>query len=97
MKRDSTNFKVFKDKKQFKHRHLFSTAASQDVKEVFDPHYTPLTPDDSDLFNEKHIYMYSISDTILKSERGIFLLDSMSMIMILSKFLLNLSTTTLIQ
>ena len=67
MKRDPTHFKVFKDKKQFKswQRHLFSTAASQDVKEVLDPHYTPSNPDDAVLFREKQIYMYSIADTIL--------------------------------
>ena len=59
MKRDFNHFKVFKDKKQFKsrHLHLFSIAASQDVNDVLDPYYKPSNPDDTALFKEKQIYM----------------------------------------
>ena len=49
---------------------MFTTAASQDVKEVLDPHYTPSNPDDAALFREKQIYMYNIADTILQTDRG---------------------------
>ena len=39
IKRDPSLFRVFKDKKQFKswHRHLLTTAGTQDIKEVLDP------------------------------------------------------------
>ena len=73
IKRDPSNFKVLKDKRQFKswHRHLMTTAATQDVKEVLDPKYMPSTQEEKDLFSEKQQYMYHVADTILKTDRGI--------------------------
>ena len=73
IKRDPYLFRDFKDNKQFKswHRHLLTTAGTQDVKEVLDPQYTPQTEEDADLFQLKQEYMYNVADNILQTDRGI--------------------------
>ena len=67
IKLDQSNFKVFKDKRQFKswYCHLITTVATQDVKEVLDPDYVPSTQEEKNLFHEKQQYMYHVADTIL--------------------------------
>ena len=55
MKRDISLFDILKCKKQFKewHSNLISISAIQDVEQVLDPTYTPTSPEDIELFQEK--------------------------------------------
>ena len=55
MKRDISLFDILKSKKHFKewHSDLISISAIQDVEEVLDPTYTPTSPEDIDIFQEK--------------------------------------------
>ena len=36
---------------------IVETARDQDVDEILNPNYTPMTPEDVDLFEEKQKYM----------------------------------------
>ena len=73
IKRDPSTFGVLKTGRQFKnwHRTLLATAAAQDVSEILDPNYTPISPDEIELFKEKQKYMYQVADRILQTDRGI--------------------------
>ena len=73
IKRDPSTFGVLKTGRQFKnwHRTLLATAAAQDVSEILDSNYTPISPDEIELFKEKQKYMYQVADRILQTDRGI--------------------------
>ena len=73
VKRDVSSFDVFKDKKRFKkwHLNLLATAAAQDVEEILDPNYVPITQEEKYLFTEKQKYMYLVATKILLTNRGV--------------------------
>ena len=72
IKRDPTLFSVLKGNKDWDSwkRNLVATARAQDVEEVLQPNYTPVSAEDTELFDEKQKYMYSVFDKVLQSDRG---------------------------
>ena len=72
IKRDQSHYTVFKDEKQWDawRRATISTARAHGCEEIFDPKYRPTSPDSKALFAEKQKFMYSVFETILKTDMG---------------------------
>ena len=72
IKRDPSLFPALKDERfnEQWHRSMVTQARAQDVSEVLDPLYVPLTTDDLNLFNEKQKYMYAVLETKVETPKG---------------------------
>jgi hypothetical protein len=72
IKRDATLFPTLKDDKfhDIWHRSFRTQATAQAVSEVLDESYTPLTPDDIALFQEKQKYVYAVLESKVLTDRG---------------------------
>jgi hypothetical protein len=72
IKCDSSVFMVYKDEKQWdtwQHSTL-AQARPQDVAEVLDSAFTPTTPDEIALCNEKKKFMYAVFEHTLPTDQG---------------------------
>jgi hypothetical protein len=70
IKHDPSVFMVYKDEKQrdtWQHSTL-AQARPQDVAEVLDSSFTPTTPDEIALFNEKKKFMYAVFECTLQTD-----------------------------
>ena len=72
IKRDITHFTALKDDSAWDNweRGTMAQARAQDVAEVLNPNYTPTTPDESALFDEKQKYMYAVFEKTLLTDKG---------------------------
>ena len=72
IKRDVTLFPTLKNEENWDqwNRTLHATARMQDVAEVLDEHYTPTTPDDSELFKAKQEFMYTVFERTILTSQG---------------------------
>jgi hypothetical protein len=72
IKVDATLFPVLKDEKYHDvwHRSFVNQARAQDVSEVLDPSYVPVTQDDMNLFAEKQKFLYAVLETKVLTDRG---------------------------
>ncbi len=72
IKRNSTLFPVLKDEKfnDWWHRSFANQARAQNVMEVLDSTYVPLTTEDKELFDEKQKYVYAILEQKVMTDRG---------------------------
>ena len=72
MKRDSSQFPVLKDEKQWDNwnRTACAQARAQDVAHVFDESYIPITPEDKALFQAKEIFMFAVFEKTLMTDQG---------------------------
>ena len=72
IKRDATLFPTFKDGKFWDNwrRSTLAVARAQDVEEVLNHDYIPLTDPEIDLFTEKKKFMYSVFTSVLQTDRG---------------------------
>jgi hypothetical protein len=72
IKRDPASFAILKDNKQWDsvHRTLRAQTCYQDVDDILDPGYTPVTVEETALFDEKQKYMYSVFERILQTDEG---------------------------
>ncbi len=72
IKRDPSLFKVFNDKRYWATWHLqfVSTARAQDLQDLLNPSYVPMTPDDKDVFKAKQEYLYSVFVNVLQTDEG---------------------------
>ena len=71
IKRDASLFNVLKDLKQWDswHRSTVAQARAQDVSEVLDPSFKPITGQE-DLFEAKQKYMYAVFERALQTDKG---------------------------
>jgi hypothetical protein len=71
-KRDSSQFPILKDEKQWDNwqRTTVAHARTQDVAEVFDPTYTPATAEDKAQFKKKLTYMFAVFEKTLLTDHG---------------------------
>ena len=72
IKRDTTVYPILKDERKFD---IFKTeflamAYTHDIKEVFDPTYTPNNLDDTYLFKEKQNFAYAILLRSIQTDKG---------------------------
>jgi hypothetical protein len=72
IKVDATLFPVLKDEKfhDIWHRSFVNQARAQDLSEVLDPTYVPVTPEDINLFTEKQKFLYAVLETKVLTDRG---------------------------
>ena len=65
-------FPILKDEKfnDTWHRSFTNQARTQDVLEVLDHTYTPATPEDIDLFDQKKHYLYTVLENTVLTDRG---------------------------
>ena len=72
IKRDSSRFTIFKDGKFWDNwrRSTLATARAQNVEDVLDPTYQPVTEDEIELFKEKKKFMYSVFTATLQTDWG---------------------------
>jgi hypothetical protein len=71
-KRDPTLFPTLKDEKFNDNWHcsFVNQARAQDVSEVLDPKYMPMTDKDNDLFIEKQKYVYAVLESKVLTDQG---------------------------
>ena len=72
IKRDPSLFPTLKDErnKDNWHRQMLNQARAQDVQDVLDHAYTPTTPEETELFQEKQKFVYAVLDKMVKTDRG---------------------------
>ena len=72
IKRDPTLFPVLKEEKfnDTWHRSFANQARAQDVMQVLDPSYVPVSIEDKELFDEKQKYVYAILEQKVLTDRG---------------------------
>jgi hypothetical protein len=72
IKRDIGLFSTLKQDKQWDvwQRATIAQARAQDLSEVLDDNYVPVTPTDQALFQEKKKYMYAVFERTLLSDKG---------------------------
>ena len=72
IKRDQSHYTVFKEDKQWDswRRATISTARAHACDEVFDPSYKPKDKENKDLFDEKQKFIYSVFESILRTDMG---------------------------
>ena len=72
IKRDQSHYTVFKEDKQWDswQRATISTAHAHACDEVFDPSYKPKGNENKELFDEKQKFVYSVFESILKTDMG---------------------------
>ena len=51
-------------------RNTLATTRAQDIAEVLNPDYRPVTDNDVNMFKEKHKFMHSVFDKTLQTDRG---------------------------
>jgi len=71
-KLDITQYPELKDERMFENwkRSFLAVARSHHIDKVFDPDYTPSTPDDKALFAEKQLFAYTVLDQKLLTNMG---------------------------
>ena len=71
IKREETSYPTLKDERYFDgfSRSFYITAKSHECEQVLDPDYTP-TNAEKDLFEAKQIFMFSVFDKHLLTDRG---------------------------
>ena len=72
IKRDKTQYKVFKEDKQWDNwrRTTIATARSHGCEDVFNPSYIPSSTEDLNLFEEKQKFIYSVFNDCLQTDMG---------------------------
>jgi hypothetical protein len=72
IKKDPSIFPTLKDEKYHDiwHRSFINQARAQDVSDVLDESYLPLTSDDLALFTEKQKYLYAVLEAKVLTDRG---------------------------
>jgi hypothetical protein len=72
IKRDSSSFLVYKDEKQWDtwQRSTLALARAQDVHEVLDASYVPVSSEDKQLFAMKQEFMYAVFERTLQTDMG---------------------------
>jgi hypothetical protein len=72
IKRDITYFTPLKDEKQWDTWQCTTVAQAhaQDISEVLDPTYTPITVEEMELFDEKQKYMFAAFERNLLTDQG---------------------------
>ena len=72
IKRDVTVYSVLKDDAVWDNwnRSTVAHARAQDVEDVLDPTYKPITPEDKGVFKEKQKYMFAVFESVLKTDKG---------------------------
>jgi hypothetical protein len=72
IKHDPASFTVLKDNKQWDsvHQTLKAQTSYQDVDDVLNPNYLPKSAEETELFNKKQKYMYSVFKRILQTDEG---------------------------
>jgi hypothetical protein len=72
IKADPSLFPVLKDEKYHDlcHRSFATQARDQDVSEVVDSTYIPVTQDEINLFTEKQQFLYAVLETKVLTDRG---------------------------
>ena len=72
IKRDQSLFPTFKDEKEWDdwQRRTRAQATAQCVERVLDPGYTPLSPDEKELFWEQQKYMMAVFNTCVQTDYG---------------------------
>jgi hypothetical protein len=72
IKRDFASFPTLKDAKQNDQWHCtFSNLAqAQDLSDVLDENYTPVTTVDKDLFAEKQKFLYAVLEAKVETAKG---------------------------
>ena len=72
VKRDKSHYLVFKEDKQWDSwkRSTISTARAHGCEDVFNPTYTPQGAAARELFNEKQKFIYSVFESVLKTDMG---------------------------
>jgi hypothetical protein len=72
IKRDFTSFPTLKDNKQNDqwHRTFSNLARAQDLSDVLDENYSPVTTADKDLFAKKHKFVYAVIEARVETAKG---------------------------
>lgn len=72
LRRDPSHFKAFSDKRLWASWKLQfeATARAQDLTQLLDPAYTPLTPEDREVFEAKQQYLYAVFVQTLLTDEG---------------------------
>jgi hypothetical protein len=72
IKRDPSLFPTLKDERYNDtwHRTFANQARAQDVMDVLDPKYKPLSQADKELFDEKQKYVYAILEQKVLTDKG---------------------------
>jgi hypothetical protein len=72
IKRDFASFPTLKDDKQNDqwHRTFSNLARSQDISDVLDENYTPVTTADKDLFTEKLKFLYAVLESKVETAKS---------------------------
>jgi hypothetical protein len=72
IKRDFASFPTLKDDKQKDqwHRTFSNLARAQDLSDVLDENYSPITAADKDLFSEKEKFLYAVLEAKVEMAKG---------------------------
>ena len=72
IKRDTTLFPMLKDSKQWDPWYIDTKAQAraQDVEDILDPDYTPITMENKEVFEQKQKYMYAVFSKTLLTDKG---------------------------
>ena len=72
IKRDASEYIVIKEDSQFNNwkLHTTSKARTHNCREVLDPSYVPVTPEDKEIFEMQQEFMYSVFLTTLQTSFG---------------------------
>jgi hypothetical protein len=72
IKRDPNAFQQFSDKRKWAtwKLHFVATATAQDLQDVLDPNYVPVTPEDIAIFQLKNHFLYSVFVDKLLTDEG---------------------------
>jgi hypothetical protein len=72
VKRDPSLFPILKDEKQWDEWQcsMIAHARAQDVVDVFNPNYVPVTPADRVLLEAKKTYVFAILQKVLQTDKG---------------------------
>ena len=72
IKRDKLDYPLFTDERYWDkfRRQLISTARAHGVSRVLDSNFKPVTTEDTELFHEQQVFMYSVFDRCLLTEQG---------------------------
>ncbi|MGL4350702.1 MAG: hypothetical protein ACRCT2_09110, partial [Plesiomonas shigelloides] len=72
IKRDQSLFPIYKEEKDWDdwQRRTRAQATAQNVENVLDPSYTPVLPQDKELFNEQNKYMMAVFNSCVQTDFG---------------------------
>ena len=72
IRRDANAFTPLKEDKQWDawHRSTVAQARAQDLSDVLDPNFHPITNEARDVFEEKQKFMYAVFEKILLTDKG---------------------------